>query len=253
MLGLAIAIVAAGAGLMSVALLTGPTLDTGRVPVILVHGFDSTPDSMGAIGDALRGRGREVVAVALPERGTGDVLVSARALDDAVAATGAAHVDLIAHSAGGVVVRSWLSRFGGEDIAEVVITLGSPHHGTELADLAGTAGPEACVDACAQLGRSSSFLADLNSDDETPGDISYTSIWTEFDNTVTPPDSAVLTGATNVRVQDVCPDSRLSHGDLVSDPLAIGIVIAVIESEPDVFGPSACSSIRDLGNTGLSS
>jgi len=89
-----------------------------------------------------------------------------------------------------------------------------------------------CKGACAQLGPRSSFLQDLNSGDETPEGASYYSIWTAFDLTVTPPQSAELEGAINIRVQDICRNARTAHGELVTDPLALGIVREALRGEP---------------------
>jgi triacylglycerol lipase len=242
-----------GGSIIAVGFIRDEPLDDRRVPVILVHGYDSSAESMSSLAVALRSRGREVVSVELPLRGTADIATSAGTLDDAIADTNAARVDLIGHSAGGIVVRAWLKDLAGAARARRVVTLGSPHHGTELADFAATAGPEACIDACAQLARQSSFLSDLNDGDETPGDIAYTSIWTEFDDTVTPPESAILGGAFNISVQDVCGDARLSHGDLVRDPLAVGIVLVVLERGSGSIESSTCSALRSSGETALSS
>ena len=241
------------AAALSVALLRDEALQTTEVPVVLVHGYGGSAGSLAELAGALRARGREVVAVDLPDRGEGDIGISARALAGAVAGTRAARVDLVGHSAGGVVIRAYLKDLGGIKRARRVVTLASPHHGTSLADFAASAGPDACVDACAQLGTGSDFLADLNADDETPGEVIYVSLWTALDETVTPPESAVLDGATNIRVQDICAGVRLGHGDLVRDPLAIGLVIAALNEDGDAPRPADCGRLRALGSRALSS
>lgn len=247
------AVAALVAAVLSVALLGDEPLETGRVPVILVHGYGGSSESMTPLASALAGSGRQVVAIDLPGRGEGDIGESARALSEAVNATRAAKVDLVGHSAGGVVIRAYLKDLGGTERAGSIVTLASPHHGTTLADAAASAGPEACLDACAQLGRGSDFLRSLNAGDETPGETTYVSLWTAFDQTVTPPDSAELDGATNIRVQDVCSDARLDHGDLTHDPLAVGIVLAVLNEKEGAMGPSDCARLRRLGSRALSS
>jgi hypothetical protein len=43
---------------------------------------------------------------------------------------------------------------------------------------------------------------------------------------VTPPDSARLDGALNLTVQSVCPDLRVLHGQLPSNPFVQSLVVA---------------------------
>jgi len=66
----------------------------------------------------------------------GRVAAGARQLgwfvDQVLAATGAAEVDLVGHSMGGVVARYYISFGGGDGIVKHAITLGSPHAGTDL-------------------------------------------------------------------------------------------------------------------------
>jgi triacylglycerol esterase/lipase EstA (alpha/beta hydrolase family) len=96
------------------------------------------------------------------------------------------------------------------------------------------------------LSPGSSFLEELNDGDETPDGPVYTSIWTANDRTVTPPESAILEGASNVRVQDVCSDAALGHADLISDPLAIGLVMHALAGQAE----ATCDALRSLGATG---
>ena len=53
-------------------------------------------------------------------------------IDEVRAATGAAEVDVIGHSMGGVVGRYYVSLAGGDGIVRNLVTLGSPHTGTEI-------------------------------------------------------------------------------------------------------------------------
>ena len=112
------------------------------------------------------------------------------------------------------------------------MTLGSPQHGTDLATLAGSALPGACPAACQQLATDSSLLAGLNAGDETPAGPTWVSIWTRDDDVVVPPDSAVLRGATNVTVQDVCPANRVRHSGLPTDADVTAMVRAELVAGP---------------------
>ena len=221
------------------------------VPVVLVHGYDGTPASFDDLAGRLRAGGRQVVVVQLPDRGTGDIEVSAGVVARAVDGTGASKVDLVGYSAGGIVVRAYLGEPGVAARARHVVLLGAPNHGAQLASLAALLGSRLCSGACAQLVPGSALLARLNQlvrGNEFPAGPDVTSIWTAADQTVTPPTSAVLAGARNVRVQDVCADSEVDHGGLVRDPLALGLALRALsgslERQP---GPSDCAVLRGAG------
>jgi triacylglycerol lipase len=249
-----VAALALAAGIVAVAvaaLRPGPAGRAGDVPVVLVPGYNGTPDSLGALAARLRAAGRRVEVVALPDRGTGDLNLSARALGRAVDATGAARVDLVGFSAGGLVVRTLLAEPGRAVRARRVVLLGTPNHGAELATSAAAFDPGLCTGACAQLRPGSAFLNRLNRGDETPPGPAFTSVWTAVDQTVTPPVSAVLDGATNVRLQDVCAGSGVDHGGLVRDPLPVGLVVEAVDGRlPDPPGPADCAGLRAAGGSG---
>jgi triacylglycerol lipase len=241
------AVAAVAAGLARRAGPAGP-VGAAEAPVLVVPGYNGTPASVGTLAARLRSAGRRVVVVALPDRGTGDLRASARALGAAVDRTGAARVDLVGYSAGGVVVRLWLADPARALRARRVVLLGTPNHGTELAGAAAALDPGLCAGACAQLAPGSALLAELNRGDETPPGPRFFSIWTALDQTVTPPATAVLEGAANIRVQDVCPSARLGHGALVADPLALGLVVQALGGTlPDPPGADDCAALRAVG------
>ena len=246
---LVLALVGAGVGTAALVRRAGPELAaTAEVPVLLVPGYNGAPGSLDALAARLRSDGRRVVVVSLPDRGTGDLRASARALAEAVDRTRAARVDLVGYSAGGVVVRLWLAEPRRALQARRVVLLGAPNHGTELAGAAAALDPGLCAGACAQLAPGSGLLAELNRGDETPPGPEYFSIWTTFDQTVTPPASAVLEGAANIRVQDVCASARVGHGGLVADPLALGLVVGALDGTlPRPPGAGDCAALRAAG------
>ena len=218
------------------------------VPVVLVHGYGGTTENMTTIAARLRADGRETVSVSLPERGTVDIDLSVREVDRVVRSTGADEVDLVGYSLGGVVVRAWVASNSEAAEARRVVTLASPHHGARVADTAAAFDRTACIEACAQLRPGSQYLRDLNANDETPGDVSWTSVWTSLDRTVTPPESAELEGAVNVRIQDVCADSTVGHGSINRDALSVGLVVRALRGNlTSPPGPADCGEIRALG------
>jgi triacylglycerol esterase/lipase EstA (alpha/beta hydrolase family) len=119
-----------------------------------------------------------------------------------------------------------------------VVTISSPHHGTEVAGLAAGLTPDACPVGCQQLAPDSDLLRRLNAGDETPAGPAWVSVWSADDETVTPPESAVLDGALDVRVQDLCPEAILSHGQMPRAPAVVRVVVDALES-PVVSAPTS--------------
>lgn len=239
-----VAIAVAVAGGVAALAARGPQLrDDGVVPVILVHGYGGDSSMMSTLAARLKAEGHEVVAVDLPLRGIGDIGTSAETVADAAEATRAPEVDVVGFSAGGVVVRAYADSLDEEERPRTVITLGSPNHGAEIAAGVGVL----CTGACAQLAPGSPFLADLNEPDETPPGPHFVSIWTQTDRVVTPPESALLDGAANVRMQDVCPGSDASHIDLVRDPVALALVLRALDGELDAAPAGECEALRAAG------
>jgi triacylglycerol esterase/lipase EstA (alpha/beta hydrolase family) len=212
---------------------SGPVPQGTLGPVVLVAGYGGGTGSFGPLLRTLESAGREVVVAPPVADNTGDLDVQAQALEDTVTdvldRTGAASVDVVGYSAGGVVARVWVRDHGGDRQARRVLTLGSPHHGTDLAGLGAVAG---CPTACVELAPDSPFLTRLNSGDETPAGPEWVSVWTTADETVVPPSSADLRGALTFTVQSVCPGATTSHGDLPEDPVVLAAVTSVLGDGP---------------------
>jgi len=251
-LGFLVLALAAAAALVVVLLprsgpAAGPVAQDHPGPVLLVPGYGGSTASLQPLAERLTASGRDVTVVALPGDGTGDLRASAQALGRAVDAarkrTGAATVDLVGYSAGGVIARLWVAD-GHADVVRRVVTLGSPHHGTSLADLAGDLAPGQCPVGCRQMASDSDVLAGLNRGDETPTGPTWVSIWTTQDETVTPPETARLAGAVNLPVQSVCSAARVGHGQLPTDPLVQQMVLAELApGDPVDLGPQDCARL----------
>ena len=216
-------------------------------PVVLVPGYGGGKSALDRLAARIRATGRDATVLSLPGDGTGDLTIQAKALQTLVARklrAGASSVDVIGYSAGGVVVRLWLSDFGGATEARHVVTLGSPLHGAQIAAVGQAFVPGACPIACQQLVPGSALLNRLNAQ-RLPAGVTWMSIWTTDDKTVDPPDSAQLAGATNVVAQDICPDAVISHGGLPTDPLITGLVLSAITAAP-IRTPTAadCATLR---------
>ena len=124
---------------------------------------------------------------------------------------------MVGYSAGGVVARAWVRDFGGGSVARRVLSVGSPQHGTAVAELAaGLAG--SCPPACEQLAPDSDLLRRLNARDETPAGPVFVSVWSTPTGPSYPRTRRGSTGALNLTVQSVCPGARTAHGDLPVGP-----------------------------------
>lgn len=202
-------------------------------PVLLVTGYGGGLDSLVGMTAALRAAGRTVGVVPVVGDGTGDLAVQAEKVGEVAAAvlaeTGAGSVDLIGYSAGGVVVRLWVSEQGGDRLTRRVLTIGSPQHGTRTAEL-GAELAGGCPPACEQLLPGSDLLRRLNAGDETPRGPAWVTVRSTADEVVTPVESAELDGALNLLVQDVCPGSTTDHGQLPDAPATTAVLTSVLGS-----------------------
>jgi triacylglycerol lipase len=231
-------------GILAVALVTalgtftvtelrgGSHADQSRLgPVIVVPGYGGGITDLAPLIEELRREGREAVVFVPTGGGKGDLRVQARRLgalaDRTLSRTGDDSVDVVGYSAGGVVIRLWIRDDDGASVVRRVLTLGSPHHGTDVAALAQEVAG-GCPAACEQLATGSDLLRRLDAGDETPDGPSWVTVRTDDDDIVTPSDSAMLEGALNIRVQDLCPAATTSHGQLPSDPVVRATLSSVL-------------------------
>ncbi|MBM0279222.1 esterase/lipase family protein [Micromonospora tarensis] len=208
-------------------------------PVIVVGGLSGIAVAYEPIAARLRADGYRTFIYQLPGLGLGDIPTSARAFASYVnqvrASTGAAAVDVVAHSEGGLVSRYYLKRLGGTASVGRYVSLGTPQYGTYVANIVAFLGLGSCagVVACQQMTIGSAFLADLNDGDDTPGAVRYTTIRTLQDELVRPTgNAAVNDGATNVLIQASCPLRVVGHLGLVLDGTAYTIVRGALVDGP---------------------
>ena len=191
-------------------------------PVILVHGtVGDRRHLLEALGKAIKAKGFCVYSLDYGNRGLDDIVGSADELKAYVQkvldSTGAAKVSMVGHSQGGMMPRYYIKFLGGEQYVDDLVGIAPSNHGTRLipaqnpiADLL----PGLICMACNQQAWGSSFLTELNADDETPGDVSYTQIESTLDEVVVPYTSAFLTpgpNTTNITLQTKCPLTLAEH------------------------------------------
>lgn len=231
----------------------------GLGPVLLVPGYGGGTGPLAPLADRLRDGGRTVTVLELPDGGTGDLREAADTVDRAareiLAEGGSPWLDVVGYSAGGVIVRLWLAGLGanpdgrvaGDQVTRRVVTIGSPHHGAQVAALAATIAPGRCPTACRQLVPGSELFQELAEVDETPAGPRWTSVWSSSDEVVSPPGTSRLAGAANVELQNLCgEDVEVDHSELPGYETVMGIVLtSLTPGEPG--GVTDCSTLTALG------
>ena len=198
-----------------------PSPGEGRLPVLLIHGYVCNRGFWAPLSRRLAQAGIVHGAVDLEPVGAGIdefVPLVARAVDELLTHTGARQVILVAHSMGGLVARAFLRQHGVQQVARV-ITLGTPHHGTALANLA--VGRNA-RQMSRPGGAPNVWLAQLDADETPATRALFTSIWSHHDNIVAPQASSHLPGATNIAL------GGIGHVALAADPRVMRQVLSEI-------------------------
>ena len=184
--------------LVLVAGLAVPAAASAREPILFVHGFSGAAWNWDVMVDRFEADGyqsSELRAMSYNSAQSNATTATEVGQEAAElrAATGAAKVDVVTHSMGGLSSRYYLKNLGGTAVVDEWVSIGGPNHGTWTA--------LACValTSCQQMIPGSSFLSALNAGDETPGDVRYSTFWSPCDEIINPDTSVLLSGATNVR------------------------------------------------------
>jgi triacylglycerol esterase/lipase EstA (alpha/beta hydrolase family) len=167
--------------------------------------------------------------------GLGDIRNSAATLSNFVnrvlGATGASKVDLVGHSQGGMMSNYYIKFLGGASKVGTTIGLSPSNHGTTLSGIV-TLGANLGllgfvnsllwtfgIPGLAQQEAGSSFQRNLFSGGDTVVGPRYVVIQTRYDLVVTPYTNAFLNGsnATNILIQDQCPNDKVGHVGMFLD------------------------------------
>lgn len=174
--------------------------------VVLVHGFLCNRGAWRPWLRALRQAGHVCEAVNLePVLGTIEDCVPTleAAVQRVTQLTGRAPV-LVCHSMGGLVARAWLRSAQNDARMHHAITLGTPHHGTALADFAYSPNGR-------QMQLGGEWLARLHQS-EPPGRAARFTCWySNCDNIVFPSHAATLPGADNRLLPGVAHVAMAAH------------------------------------------
>jgi triacylglycerol esterase/lipase EstA (alpha/beta hydrolase family) len=224
---------------------TEPVQAGGSTPVLIVGGLTEPQAFLSTLQGRLQDAGLTAFTMALPGLlpGTQDIAVSARAVagraQQVLDQTGAAKLDVVGHSEGGLALRYYIRNLGGAAQVRRYVSLATPQHGTQFSNIIGAfpvvgqlAG--ALCTACAQMAVGSAFLAGLNSPTDVPGAVTYTALGTRFDELVIPaPQASFLqNGGSNASVQQFCPNDVVFHVGLLFDRPAAALTISALRGEP---------------------
>jgi triacylglycerol lipase len=186
-----------------------------QLPVLLIHGYGCSRGAWWWLRAHLEAAGWTVATISLEPIYTSiDNYVDpvARRIDAVLAATGAARLILVGHSMGGLVARAYLQRYGDARVARLV-TLGTPHQGSELARLGFGANGR-------QMRPHSPWLQALAS---PPAAVDTVAIYSPHDNFVMPPALLELPGAQSQTINGV------GHLAMLFSPRVIQALLAVLE------------------------
>jgi hypothetical protein len=200
-----------------------PVEKAATTPLMLVTGTGASGAQAYAIGEpAFEAYGHPVCYVDFPDNTTADIQISVQYLVYGLrreAKLSGRKVAVFGISQGGLLPRFALTYWPDlrRKVSDVLAAAGT-QHGSNVGKRTGNAcsATHPCPAAGWQQQKGSKLLKALNSQpDETPGDVSYTTVRSLNDETVQPqggkhPTSA-LAGASNILIQDVCPGRTTSH------------------------------------------
>lgn len=189
---------------------------SGRRGVVLIHGFVCNRGFWTPWLKELRSRGHCFAAVNLePVFGSIDdyVPIVEAAVQAVTRATGMAPV-LVCHSMGGLAARAWLCARHGHDRVHHVITIGSPHQGTWLAQFSHLRNGR-------QMQRRGEWLRCLLEQEVPALSAKFTCWYTNCDNIVFPASTATMPGATNRLVRGVAHVELAFHPQVMRESLAL--------------------------------
>ena len=187
-----------------------------RRPVVLLHGWAQHTANFLWLARRLRRDGwLDVYSVRHTALG-GDIERSAARLGDVIdgirRTCGASHVDVVAHSMGGLVARAYVRARGAASGIGRLITLGTPHQGTRVFSWLGV------EPMLVQMRPESPLLSRLGADDPVPALVDCTAIYSVDDALVVPSTAAYYPGAFNIELRG------LGHMSMLFSPRVYELV-----------------------------
>ena len=178
-------------------------VEAAGTPILLVHGMVDNRSIFTVLRRALRRRGFGRIWTMNYHVLTHDLRTAARRLAATVESiceqSGYERIHVVGHSMGGVVARYYVQRMGGDSRVHTLVTLGSPHQGTQAARLL----PRGVT---RQLQPGSEVITELR--EPAPGcRTRFVSFWSDLDALISPKRAARIDhpdlNARNVLVRGV--------------------------------------------------
>lgn len=178
-------------------------------------------------------------------------------IDRVLAATGAAEVDIVGHSEGSLMPNYYVKFLGGASKVHHYVGLTPLWRGSNVAGL-GTLtslgrllglGPviDLLVDPVFASGpqflTGSEFIRRMNQGPVAVPGVTYTMVMTRYDEAVVPYTSGFLNApnATNVVLQNICPQDFAGHGMVGFDPNASQVILNALD--PAHARPISCAFV----------
>jgi triacylglycerol lipase len=191
-------------------------VEAAGTPILLVHGMVDNKSVFALLRRGLRRRGFGTVTTVNYSPFTSDVRRAAGLLGGQVEAvcsvTGYERIHVVAHSMGGLIARYYVQRLGGDARVHTLVTMGTPHGGSQVARWM----PGALA---RQLRPDSDVLAEL--DAPAAGcRTRFVAFWSDQDQMILPPRNGQIThrdlSVRNVHVRGVghmslAIDGRVAH------------------------------------------
>jgi triacylglycerol lipase len=115
-------------------------VDAAATPILLVHGFIDNHAIFTVMERALRRRGFQTLTAYDYGLLTYNIPRAAVRLGETIEQlttdSGYERIHIIGHSLGGLITRYYVQRLGGDNRVHTLVTLGTPHQGTQLAKAA---------------------------------------------------------------------------------------------------------------------
>jgi triacylglycerol lipase len=179
-------------------------------------------------------------------------------IDDVLAATGAAKVDIVGHSEGSLMPNYYVKFLGGAAKVNRYVGLTPLWDGTNLAEVATlnelgqpSGLPQAVQQfveqsgcgSCYQFMHGSEFLEKMNEGGAAVAGVTYTMIMTRNDELVVPYTSGYLQGAANIVIQDQCAVDPSEHILVAVDPIVARDIFNALD--PANAEPVSCATLQE--------